>query len=118
MSSAELGPSGVERPDVVDYVVEEADGTFSLVAVETRPWDGGRGQIDQLVAKINSYVAYILDGQLTEDYPAARGRPVRVLLQAFCIPVGETTEALGVIRDALSGEGIGFDVTIVGVAGF
>ncbi len=116
--SADLGPSGLEQPDVIDYVVEEADGTFSLVAVETRPWDGGRPQIDQLMAKVNAYAAYLLDGQLTRDHPGAQGRPVRVVLQAFYIPVGDVTEALGLIREALAGEGIGFDVTILGGAGF
>lgn len=70
----------------MDYVVEEADGTYSLAISETRPWDGGQGPIDQLTA--------------------AEGRAVRVLLHAFHLPAGEVTEVLPIVRSALDGVGL------------
>lgn len=117
-AATDVGPSGLEQPDVVDRIVEEGDGSISLVIKETRPWDGGAAQVDQLVAKVNSYVTFVADGQLVEHVPDAEGRPVRIVLYAFFVPAGEVVEALGTIRAALAEKGLGLEVRIVGGAGF
>ncbi|MEO6120846.1 MAG: DUF6572 domain-containing protein [Acidimicrobiales bacterium] len=117
-SCSDVGPSGLEQPDVVDYVVDEADGTISMVISETRPWDGGREQVDQLMAKVNAYVTFVGNGALVEQLPAAEGRPVRVLLHAFHVPAGEVTEALPILKDGLDSLGLGFDIQVLGGAGW
>ncbi|MBW3556236.1 MAG: hypothetical protein KY454_04760 [Actinobacteria bacterium] len=116
--STKVGPSGLEQPDVVDYVVEEADGAITLRMTETRPWDGGPAQVDQLMAKLNSYVAFIRSGDLEAECIVAAGRPVRIVLQSWHMPQGEVTEAFPTIRDGLAGLGIEFDVEVAGGAGW
>lgn len=117
-TSTDVGPSGLEEPDVVDYVVEEADGRVTLRMVETRPWDGGAAQVDQLMAKLNAYVAFIRSGELEAQLPVAAGRPVRVVLQAWHMPHGEVTEAFPTIREGLATLGVEFDVEVIGGAGW
>lgn len=113
-----MGPSSLEQPDVVDYVVEEADGGITLRMTETRSWDGGAAQVDQLMAKLNSYVAFIRSGELDAEFPVAAGRPVRIVLQSWHMPQNEVTEALPTIRDGLAALGIEFDVEVTGGAGW
>ncbi|MBW3614495.1 MAG: hypothetical protein KY439_04190 [Actinobacteria bacterium] len=116
--STDVGPSGLEEADVVDYVVEEADGGITLRMTETRPWDGGADQVDQLMAKLNSYVAFIQSGDLEAEFPSAAGRPVRIVLQSWHMPEGEVTDALPTIRDGLAAMGVDFDVEVIGGAGW
>lgn len=70
------------------------------------------------MAKVNSYVAFVADGQLVEHVPDAEGRPVRIVLYAFFVPTGEVVEALGMIRRALTEKGLGLEVRIIDGAGF
>jgi hypothetical protein len=76
-------PEGVQYPDIIDKVIQDKDGSVVLVMCEERPWDGSEERLAQLRKKINTYVTYARQGQLTSDFPDLAGKPV--LFQLWCI---------------------------------
>jgi hypothetical protein len=102
--------AGVENPNCIDLVTERSDGSFVLVMVETRPWDGSKQRIRELQAKIQSYVSFALDGAMAREYPDSVGRPVIVRLDTVSIPDAVTENFLGEIRRRLQRYGISLAV--------
>ena len=66
---------GVSNPRVVDLVgLDRETGEVMLLMLEERPWGSDPAQLRQLEAKLNSYLSYVLDGFLAEQYPQYAGR--------------------------------------------
>lgn len=107
-----------DQPDVIDIVAVEAAGDVLLVIVEGRPW-GERGLLlPDLQRKLNTYLAYVTEGQLTQDYPAVAGRPVHIQLRAVEAPGPRELEFLAlVIEHHLEPEGIRFSWRVLSDAG-
>src|SRR3954470_8670867 len=66
---------GVQFPDIIDKVIQEKDGSVALVMREDRPWDGSEERLSDLRKKINTYGAYVRQGQLRQifqTWPASR----------------------------------------------
>ncbi len=102
-------PLTIEDPDVVDLVTEDADHReVALVIVETRPWEGSDQQVDQLVAKLNSYLRFAFDGTLLEKFPEVAGKSLRVELA--CASPAPPDEFVETIRRGLEQHNIGFAV--------
>lgn len=102
----------IEDPDVVDLVAEDADHRqVELIIVETRPWEGSDQQVDQLVAKLNSYLRFAFDGTLLEKFPEAEGKSL--LVQLHCASPGPPDELVETIRRGLEQHNIGFAVDIL-----
>ena len=72
-------PEGVQYPDIIDKVIEEDDGSVSLVMREDRPWSGSDDRFVELRKQINTYAAYARQGQLEKDFPDLAGNTWRVL---------------------------------------
>lgn len=71
----------VENPDSIDQITVSDDGSsYTLVMVETRPFDGTEAQHDQIMEKINLYLEVVQTGQLLEQFPDMRGKEVKVRL--------------------------------------
>jgi hypothetical protein len=103
--------AGIEDPNVIDLVAQDANGEYMVVMVETRPWGVSCEQPDQLKQKINAYVGYILDGDLARQYPEAAEKPVRIQLNCAHTPRGEIATITEWAARQLSQHGIGFAVT-------
>jgi hypothetical protein len=68
----------LDKLQVVDFVgtdIHTDEVVLSLL--DEREWSD-RGHLLALQTKINAYFAFIESGQLLEDYPAAKGRAVRI----------------------------------------
>jgi hypothetical protein len=81
--------SGVENPNVIDLVAQDAEGVYMVIMTETRPWGTAPEQPEQLKQKINTYAAYVLDGTLASQYPETADQPVRIQLNCPEPPTGE-----------------------------
>ncbi len=109
-AGAPASPSGLEEPGIIDLITREFDGCIGLLMIENRPWDGGRPQVDQLLAKVTTYVEFATEGRLVQQVPAAEDQPVRVVLNTVHPPEGEAVEALRVVEEGLADVGIDFEV--------
>lgn len=85
----------VEDPDHVDKVAVSVDGSrYELAMTEERLFTDSDEQFAQLREKCNAYLEYIQLGQFYEDYPQARGHPLKVCLVCRNEPVGERFQKL------------------------
>jgi hypothetical protein len=104
----------VEDVGVIDFVAHDPGGEVVLVMVEGREWDGSNERLFQLQEKINSYVSFACDGQLTEKYPELAGKPVRLELRCVGPPDPKTANFLDMVREKLEEEGLAFRVKQIG----
>ena len=72
---------GLEAPDEIDVIAEDADGSALLSIIQTGRWskDGGRER-NRLKRKLGVYLRYALEGQMVAAYPSLEGRPVVIAL--------------------------------------
>lgn len=72
---------GLQSPDEIDVIAEDADGSALLSIIQTGAWspDGGRER-NRLKRKLGVYLRYALEGQMVAAYPTLEGRPVVIAL--------------------------------------
>lgn len=103
---------GVEFAEVIDLLAHDAkSGRVQLVMFEPRPWDGGQEQLFQLQEKLNAYMSFVLDGEMTDSYPELEGKPLSVVLRCLEMPSSEAVEFLARVREQIALQGIELEVS-------
>jgi hypothetical protein len=102
--------AGVQNPEVIDLVAQDADGEYMVIMIETRPWGTISDQPGQLKRKINTYAAYVLDGTLASQYPETVDQPVRIQLNCPEPPAAEIAVIIDWAKRRLREYGIPFAV--------
>ena len=111
-------PRGVEHAHVIDIVAHDAKtATVALIMLEPRPWDGSERRLFQLQEKINAYLAFALDGEMAEAYPALTGLPLRLQLDCATPPDSMTVSFLSHVRDQIAFQEIDLQVRVMGAQG-
>ncbi|HEY4026123.1 MAG TPA: DUF6572 domain-containing protein [Candidatus Dormibacteraeota bacterium] len=106
--------AGLQDPDVVDLVAQDADGRYLVVMVEERPWGADPDQPRQLREKINAYAGFVLDGELARRHPEiGLGADVRIQLNCPQQPEGEIAAIAQHAAAQLGRLGIGFAVRVL-----
>ncbi|HEY3663317.1 MAG TPA: DUF6572 domain-containing protein [Chthoniobacterales bacterium] len=96
-------PVGVERADVIDFFAHDTKRDEVLLAMyESRPWDNSDLQLFQVQEKFNSYVSFLLDGELAEAHPELSGKNARIELRCAEMPEGRILDLLHAIHDQLA----------------
>ena len=102
---------GVENPAVVDLIDWDAGSSeVVLTVIEERPWGSHAEQLPQLQEKLNSYLDYVLDGFMAEDYPEYGQKPVRFELDCAAEPGAAEQGFLNAFRNFASTQSIRFVV--------
>lgn len=72
---------GIDAPDEIDVIAEDADGSALLSIIQTGAWakDAARDR-NRLKRKLAVYLRYALEGQMVATYPSLRDRPVVIAL--------------------------------------
>jgi hypothetical protein len=103
--------SGLENPGVLDaFAHDTRTDTLVLAMYEARPWRGEETQLFQLQEKLNAYLSFVLDGELTEAYPNFAAKPVRIQLRTVHEPDEKALDLISRIREQLDLQRIGFEV--------
>jgi hypothetical protein len=85
----------VRNPNVVDLVTRDpTTGEFAVIMYEDRAWSESDEHLDQLLAKINTYVYFIEEGGLVRSFPEAAGQPIRIQLDCNEAPHGKVRHLL------------------------
>jgi hypothetical protein len=104
-------PRGVFNPHVVDLISYDPDRhEVVLLMLEERAWDTDAEQLRQLEAKFNSYLSYVLDGHLVQQYPAYADKDICFRLDCAEAPAGEVEKMLRAMQNYAAGEKIRFIV--------
>jgi hypothetical protein len=71
---------GIDKPDEIDIIAEDIDGSALLSIVQTGPWTADGAERGRLKRKLATYLRYALEGQMVATYPTLRDRPVVIAL--------------------------------------
>lgn len=103
--------NGLENPGVLDAFAHDTRADKLVLAMyETRPWLGGEAQLMQLQEKLNAYLSFILDGEMSEAFPQLAGKPVEIQLRTVHEPEERASDLIRRIREQLGFQQITFEV--------
>jgi hypothetical protein len=78
---------GFSSPTTVDLVTHDPErDQFVLIIVHSGGWDGSADEEDSLLQKLNSYLHFVLDGELAQRYPQATGQKIRLQIDSASDP--------------------------------
>lgn len=110
-----MSEHGLDKPAVLDAIAHDTRADEAVLAMfETRPWSGEDWQLFQLQEKLNAYVSFALDGEMTESYPALAGKNLRIQLRSVHEPDDRTLGFCERIREQLALQDIAFEVVVIG----
>ena len=106
------------RTDVIDVVAHDPKtGELVLVMSEPNEWDGSDDRLLSLQERFNTYVSFLLDGEMAEVHPEFAGKPTRIELRCAHMPDTRALELLGLIHDQLAFQEIRMQVVVKDTAG-
>jgi hypothetical protein len=83
----------LEQTAIIDIIAHDAaTDQVVLTMIESRPWSGSDEQLFQLQEKLNAYLSFALDGEMTEAYPQFAGKKLRVELRCAQPPDARTAQ--------------------------
>jgi hypothetical protein len=110
--------NGLEHPGVLDALAHDTRADKVVLAMyEVRPWTGEEFQLFQLQEKLNSYVSFILDGELQENFPDFAAKSVEIQLRTLHNPDAKALEFINRVREQLALQQIMFEIVRLDQAG-
>src|SRR5204862_2513067 len=83
-----------------------------LVMNESNEWRGSDQQLLAMQERFNTYVSFLLDGEMAEAHPELAGKPGRIELRCAHMADTRALELLGLIHDQLAFQEIKFEVVV------
>ena len=81
--------------------------------MEDSGWEDVPLNLQEVQAKLNTYLAYALDGQLATDYPDLARKPVRIQLDTTTEPPDDVLQMTRRMRDACKQYGVVFVLNVL-----
>jgi hypothetical protein len=101
------------RAGVIDVIAQDPKtGEVVLVMNEPEPWDDSDERLLALQERFNTYVSFLLDGEMAETHPELAGKPARIELRCAHMPNTRALEFLGLIHDQLAFQEIRMEVVV------
>ncbi|GAA1850132.1 DUF6572 domain-containing protein [Actinomadura bangladeshensis] len=99
----------------VDQItVSQDESTCTLLMVEDRPFTGASAQHDQIMDKVNTYLAFLQGGQFAEQFPELADKRKAVRLVCVDEPSDPSLmELLQVANGLFARNGIDFSVEVI-----
>ncbi len=109
-----LTQEGVWNPNVVDLLTfNKKSNEFVFHIIEPREWTDLPTQLAQLRQKVRSYLTYVLDGDLVNDYPESIGRGISFRLDCTHPPRDQANRFVDKTAHTLDELGIRFVVKMI-----
>ncbi len=106
-------PSKIKnRADVIDVLAQDTTGEVVLVMNDSGEWDGSDERLLALQERFNTYVSFLLDGEMTETHPELAGKPARIELRCASTPDTRALELLAMIHDQVAFQEIKLEVVV------
>jgi hypothetical protein len=113
MSSEDRTVKRKDRIDVIDLIAQDAKtGEVVLVMDERKEWDGSDEQLLALQERFNTYVSFLLDGEMASEHPDFAGNPARIEVRCAHMPDTRALELLSLIHDQLAFQEIKLEVVV------
>lgn len=106
-------PTGIEHTSVIDVIAHDATtDEVALIMIEHRSWEPTEERLFQLQEKINAYLSFALDGEMSEEYPDFAGKALRLQLDCAALPDPATSAFLHVVQEQIAFQNIRFIVKV------
>ena len=104
------------KHDTIDFIAyQQVPPSVILVMVEERPWGDRGALLPDLQAKLETYLNYVVLGQLRAGYPAVANHPVTIELRCAAEPGERERTFLDIVmRRHLLPENIAFRWRVIG----
>ena len=103
----------LEHTNVIDLLAHDPQtDEVALIMVEKRAWDGSDLQLFQFQEKVNTYLAFALDGEMLEAYPHFANKPIRLQLECLENPDSRMMQFIELVKNQISFQGINFVVKV------
>ena len=98
----------IEQTEIIDYLGTRSDtGRMTLVISDHLDWEADEaGHLLLLQDKINTYLEFILSGQLLERYPSARDQTLEIRVKGKCRRSELAVKFYEVAEKQLADEGV------------
>jgi uncharacterized protein DUF6572 len=107
-----------DQTGVIDIIAHDPKTAEAvLVMNEPNEWDGSDQRLLDLQERFNTYVSFLLDGEMAEAHPELVGKPTRIELRCAHMPDTRALELLGHIHDQLAFQEIRLEVVVKDAAG-
>jgi hypothetical protein len=104
---------GVANPVVIDlFGVDQKTDDVLLAMNEPRPWDGSDERLHELQEKFNTYVSFLLDGEMITAHPELVGKTARIELRCDHMPDERALGLLSLIHDQIALQDIKMEVIV------
>jgi hypothetical protein len=104
---------GVANPAVIDlFGVDQKTDEVLLAMNEPRPWDGSDERLHELQEKFNTYVSFLLDGEMITAHPELVGKTARIELRCDHMPDERALGLLSLIHDQIALQDIKMEVIV------
>jgi hypothetical protein len=106
----------VENSQTIDFIAHNPQtDRVALAMVEYRSWGDKGALLPDLQKKLNTYLGYVLNGQLAQDQPALKDKKVAFILQTE-YPLSPREEQFVDIvqRKVLSPRDITLEIRLIG----
>jgi hypothetical protein len=98
---------------VIDVIASDSKtGEVVLVMDQPNEWDDSDEQLFSLQERFNTYVSFLLDGEMAEAHPELAGKPARIELRCAHMPGTRALDLLGLIHDQLAFQAIKMEVVV------
>lgn len=99
--------------NVIDIVAHDPK-TDEVVLVMNEPneWGDDENRLLELQERFNTYVSFLLDGELAESHPKLAGKRARIEVRCAHMPNNAAIDLLGAIHDQLAFQDIKMEVAV------
>jgi len=102
-----------DRTGVIDVIAHDPKtGEVVLVMNEPGEWSGSDEELLALQERFNTYVSFLLDGEMAEAHPELAAKPARIELRCVHMPDTRALELIGLIHDQLAFQEIKMEVVL------
>ena len=113
VASKDEAEKSEDRTGIIDVIAHDAKtGEVVLVMNESNAWNGSDARLLGLQERFNTYVSFLLDGEMVEAHPDLAGKPVRIEVRCAHMPDARALELLGMIHDQLAFQEIKMEVVV------
>ncbi|MFT4564410.1 MAG: hypothetical protein ACI9BW_004173 [Gammaproteobacteria bacterium] len=92
----------------IDFIGIAPDGFCVLTVADDLNWDDPENHVEQLKAKLNTYVHFIRSGEIEKSYPAGDGSDRKILVALRAHPPQSGLEFLTEAKEKITALGIEF----------
>lgn len=104
----------IQNPGAIDLLTyDQTLGECILIISASDEWNGTHEEQDLLLQKINTYLHYILDGDLTARCPQAAHGAIRIQIDTASAVPRETAAFLADVQGVLARQNIALSINLL-----